>query len=275
MTINRSIFRAALRAAAAGAVALTTTGALAGHVSGMSFLEQPFTVNPGAVGESQGPFTARFVDFSYRADLNQQSIAGTNTANFQESGVGFFSTFQASLGIPVDARATGLNDTYKLYAVFDGVGTTARADGGLTGMYRTFDVTFRVDRNADTDFVGNTTALTGVSDDVDVLRGTLRTGGFHVFMSLANGDFNVQFDATTVGGFFGGEAFSTGRAVGDFNGVYTEISGVVAPPGSFVRGRIIGSGNTSAMMAAVPVPGSLALLGLGMLALAPAVRRKV
>ena len=274
MQVAKSFLKSAIGSAVAGALALGASSALASHVQGVSFLEQSFTVNPMAVGETQGPFQARFIDFSYRADVDQ-----TSAGAFTETGVGFFSTFQSDLGAPISANTTGLNSAYKLYATFDGTGTTtASGTGGVDGQFTTFNVTFFVDRNADTNFAdassarGSSLALTGVGDDTAVLNGTLRVGGFHVFGGLANGDFDVQFNATPVGGFFGGAAFAGGSAIGDFNGVNTRIEGVAPPPGSFVRARIIGSGNTS--FAAVPEPGSLALLGLGMLALAPVARRR-
>lgn len=260
-----------LGSAFAAALAFGASAALA-QTPGVSFGAQTFTVNPGAVGLAGPSFTARFLDFSYSALIDQAGIPGTNTGNFTETGFGTFSSFRTELGnvAPISAETSGLNLRYNLYATFIGTGTVAsNAGGGLDGQFNTFNVSFFVDPNRNTSADANQ-APTNNADDIRVLDGTLRVGQFRVFPGLANGDFDVVFNATAVGGFFGGSAFMNGMAVGDFNGVNTSITGVTPPPGSFVRGTITGSGNTFF----VPAPGSLALMGLGLMALAPIVRRR-
>ncbi|SFQ04954.1 PEP-CTERM protein-sorting domain-containing protein [Nitrosomonas cryotolerans] len=247
---------------AAGLI-LSSSTALASHIpSGLSFAEE-FTVNPGAVGEANASFNARYIDFSYTAEVDQTGFT------FAETGGGFFGTFRNSLGgAPI--LGTGLGVNYQLYALFSGNGTTAMAPGsGVDGTFTGFSVDFFVDLSLDTAFGlsgGSIVTTAGAGEDIKVLSGVLgsHSGGFHVFPGLAAGDFNVEFDATPVGGFFGGTAFAGGSTVGDFNGVNTSVTGVALPPNNFTDAIIIGSGNTSFSPVPVPEPGILFLLGIGL-----------
>ncbi len=246
---------------AAGLI-LGSSAALAAHVPGGLTFAEEFTVNPGAVGKANAPFAARFIDFSYTAEVDQTGFA------FTETGGGFFGTFRNSLGgAPV--LGTGLGVDYQLYALFNGNGTTAIAGAGVDGTFTGFMVDFFVDPSLDTALGlsgGSIVATAGAGEDIRVLSGVLGSngGGFHVFPGLAAGDFHVAFDATPVGGFFGGTAFAGGSTVGDFNGVNTSVTGVTLPPSNFTDARIIGSGNTSFSPVAVPEPGILFLLGIGL-----------
>ncbi len=230
-----------------------------------------FTVTPPA---PWSPFAATAVDYSYRADVTQTALSPT-TASFVEHGVGFFSTFQNPLSAPVGG--TGLNagapNGYKLYAIFDGVGTVGvNSGGGLDGSFTSFTLDIFLDTARDTDYVGTTTALTGTAGDTKVATGTLVTSQFRVFPSLANGDFDVVLNLTPLTSFFSGSAFAAGVALADFNGVNSFVSGFTVPFQGTQTGRILGSGNLS--VAAIPEPETYALMLAGLGAVGWIARRR-
>ncbi len=288
------ITRTPLAAALAIGLGLGASAAMAGHVPGVNFAAQNFVVNPSAVGEPQGPFSARYIDFSYQAEVDQTGTSAT-TGSFTETGAATFSTFRTKLNQPpVSATVSGLNTTYNLYALFTASGTVANnAAGGVNGVFTTFNVQFFVDPTQNTTFTSPTagvgggdesrTVAAGGGEDILVLTGTLVVGGFHVFPGLANGDFDVQFTVTGCGagaatGFFCGPGGLQVSSLGDFNGVNTSIVSNPALTGagdSRTDILINGSGNVSfGIPFGIPEPESVLLLGLGLAGMGFVSRRR-
>jgi hypothetical protein len=246
---------AQLMIAVAGALALSALPAFA----------DPITINqPGG-----SPLTVSFIDFSYVALVNQTATAGTGT--FNEQGAGFFGSYRGPTLADV-VPGSGLNNSYKLYAVYAGDGTVAPTPGtpgGTTATFSNFNLRLFVDPGMNTTIAaspvgtpGGTVSVGGTtSDDVLVGQSTgLIAGQAHAFPGLANGDFNVQVNFNPVGGFL-----SSPLAIqfADFNGVNTSLQGFSM--GNFTSGRIDGSGNLS--FTVIPEPTTLLLIGSGLAAL--------
>ncbi len=254
--------------------------------SGASAFGVPFGVDPGAIGKAEGPFTASFIDFSYQATVDQSAGVGVGpgaTSTFMEDAIGVFSTYQhPSLGNPVSSTITGLNSTYKLYALFSGDGTTTtNGSGGIDGQFNNFQLDIFADPDSDTTFtlppVGTSGSVTVTpnGNDIHVATSTgLAMNTFRVFSGLANGDFDVVVNMVSVDtGIGSGEYFTAPWNMSlslrvDFNGVNTSIQGFAPPPIAFAGGRISGSGNMS-----VPEPSVLAAFGIGLLGLFGATRK--
>lgn len=239
---------------------------------GMLALSAPAFAVPFTVNQPSGDaITASFIDFSYVALVNQTATAGTGT--FNEQGAGFFSSYRHPTLSDV-VPGTGINNDYKVYAVFAGSGNvvpTSGIPGGTTATFNDFNLRLFLDPDANSTISaspvgtpGGTVSIGGTTSD-DVLVGQssgLVAGEAHAFPGLANGDFNVQVMFEPVGGFLSGP-FVLGLNVADFNGVNTSLQGFSL--GNFTSGRIDGSGNVSFNV--IPEPATLLLIGSGLAAL--------
>lgn len=254
--------------------------AFAGHIPGVSFSEEPFQVNPMAVGEPFPTFTAGALTFSYSAEMDQVGFT------FDETGAADIGSFLEQLGgASIGAGTTGLNlgpgtTGYSLFISVTGSGTVVpNPGGGVDGTYNTFALSFFVDRDNDSSVScaaqgapNETCALTDPTpgDDSLVLAGTLIVGGFHLHSGLVQGDFDVLFlvESNPLG-FFTQATVPVGT-VGDIAGVHSTVNGV-APPGAVYTDAIIrGSGDgvfdgELQPGVSLPTPGSLSLVGLALL----------
>jgi PEP-CTERM motif-containing protein len=282
--------------AATAISALSSASVFASHVPGISFSGDTFQVNPMAVGEAYPTFSAGALNFSYTAEMDQAAGTGSGTgatSTFSQSGVANISAFLSHLGgDALAAGDTGLNLSststagYRLFTVLNATGiNTANSDGGINGVYSSFDLSFFVDKDNDSSMncASGTCTLADATpgDDILVLTGTLVVGqgGLHLQSGIAAGDFDVKFHVTSNPvGFFTLPTVPL-DTLGEISGVHSTVEGVSPPPTSFQDALIRGSGNVvledvGTDVTLVAEPGSLALVGLGLLAAATLRRRK-
>lgn len=259
-------------------------------VSASAFAYPTWNVNDVAVGGVIAADPTNTVDVlngRYSGSITQtvtgSSVVGTTTyvtANFQESGVAnltsyFLNNVGVSTGVGYPNAVLG---GYSIYGVFSVAGSTLFATSGgvtsLTGAFSTGTVSLYLDRNKDSvSSVSNILSATTGADDLLIGSASLITNSALLIGNIATskGSYNVTFGdfaLTSFGSTYWdapvpfhkvftlsgeNEAFNPALSLGDYTGtVYGDAS----------------------VNAELPEPASLALVGLGLLGVGFARRRK-
>lgn len=258
-----------------GLLALTASLGLASNASAADFNE--FQVNPALGGGTESIFTADKITGNY-----VESIIFNMDGTFEVRLRWIAGQFVAQGGEgPLDAADTGLGNSYRLYALYEGQGTFSTDANNVT-TFTTLagvgDFGLYLDVNRDTNFGANTYAtifdVGNEGDDLLLASGTPGPGGGTLDPTLSTciggincGSFgtSVTFQLTAAGSQFFIDPipfYNLSFQSGQLNN-FTPTQEV----------RINGSLDV-VFDSRIPEPGTLALLGLAFAGLGIATRRK-
>ena len=265
-----SLLRFAISAAAIGA-ALISAPALAGPL---------FTVNEGSVpGTAANLVVADRISFEYHARVEQTIVGGLGGGNDPFTQTGFLSkaAFGSPTGGSVPSQLNALNG-YGIYGLFSITGQSDTLAGGIHATFQTLTMTLYIDPNQDTalsvsNVAGSPVNVGGVSgDDYAIVTYTLDVGEAHIFAGLAQGDFKALLNATLTPQ---GQLFFVNPDP------FFPLESLSGNTNSFIGGSLTDSfvamadgGGLELFQAAVPEPGTIALLGIGLFGLGMTARRQ-
>lgn len=271
-------------AAAAGLSLAFTAPALAQGVG------ENFSINEGVIGGGTAAHVVSGIDkitFDYDALIDQANDGGLLDGDaFQEKGFAQWTGYLPDEGAPLSSQLSTIGAAdYNVYMVFQATGTAAVTGGGITATFTTFtiEIWLDVDSNTTLNLPTDTTAgdgiidgdvqIAGNGDDKHLATATLLSAGeAHLFGGLANGDFEIVVSDLFLEMF--GESFFSDPVpfytVMNFRGV----TGTVTPPGSATQPfRAVAEGDGS-LFFTIPEPGTLGLLGAGLMGAAAFLRRR-
>ena len=265
-----SFLRFALSAVAIGA-ALISAPALAGPL---------FTVNEGSVpGTAANLVVADRISFEYHARVEQTIVGGLGGGNdpFIETGFLTKAAFGSPNGGSVQSQLNSLNG-YGMYGLFTITGQSSGLASGIHANFQTMTMTLYIDPNQDTslsvsNIAGSPVNVGGVSgDDYAIVTYTLDLGEARIVAGLAQGDFKALLNATLTPQ---GQLFFVNP------NPFFPLESLSGNTNSFIGGSLTNSfiamadgGGLELFQAAVPEPGTIALLGIGLFGLGMTARRQ-
>jgi hypothetical protein len=263
---------------------LLTAGTLGALLASSPVLAGPLFVVDQTVAGSAG--TVEGVDrisFEYHARIDQTIVGGSLAGGddpFREDGFLTKAAFGSPTGgsVPSELNATG---GYGMYGLFTITGEADPLDpanpltGGIQANFGTLSMTLFIDPDQNT-----TLALSGagpvvpggtVTDDFAIVNFTLGAGEAHIFDGLANGDFDTLLNVSLTPN---GQAFFVDPdpffPLENFGGNTETFAG-----GNLTTSFVATADGGGIELFQVPEPGTLALLGLGIMGMGLINRRRI
>ena len=266
---------------------LLTAGTLGALLASSPVLAGPlFQVDQSVAGGGASGIVSGVdrISFEYQSRIDQTIVGGSLAGNddpFTQEGFLTKAAFGSPTGGSVPSLLNSSGDGgYGMYGIFTISGEAdpfGAAGDGILANFNTVVMTLYIDADQDTILAlpgaGPVVPGGGTADDFAIINFTLSDGEAHVFGGLANGDFDTLLNVSLTPQ---GQAFFIDPVpffpLENFGGNTQTITGASLTE-SFVATS--DGGGIELFQNQVPEPGTLALLGLGIMGMGFINRRRI